>query len=166
MSHLVIRSVEPSDVPRVNAIYNTYIVDSHVSFDLEAWTEDARAQWISDKTDAGYPVFVAEIDDLVVGAAWAGPWRDKDAYAGSVETTVVFDAEYTGAGTGTVLYADLLKELESKEFHRAYAIIALPNDASVALHRKLGYRDIGVLDEVGFKDGEYISTLLMERELA
>lgn len=165
MSHLTIRPVASTDSVRVNEIYNTYIVGSHVSFDLDAWSDEARAQWLGEKTRSGYPVLVAEIDGLVVGAAWAGPWRTKSAYRGSVETTVVFDSQYTGAGTGTALYAALLEQLAEAGFHRAYAIIALPNEASVALHRKLGYRDVGVLDEVGFKDGNHISTLLMEREL-
>lgn len=165
MSHLAIRPVEPTDSGRVNEIYNTYIVGSHVSFDLDAWSDEARAQWLDEKTQGGYPVLVAEIDGLVVGAAWAGPWRTKSAYRASAETTVVFDSEYTGAGTGTALYAALLEHLAEAGFHRAYAIIALPNEASVALHRKLGYREVGVLDDVGYKDGTYISTLLMERAL-
>jgi phosphinothricin acetyltransferase len=158
--------VQPDDAARVNEIYNTYIVGSHVSFDLETWSDDVRAEWLAEKGEAGYPVLVADIGGLVVGAAWAGPWRDKRAYAGSVETTVVFDSEYTGAGTGTVLYSALLDELVSRGFHRAYAIVALPNDASIGLHHKLGYRTIGVLDEVGYKDDAYVSTMLMEKELA
>ncbi len=165
MSHLVVRGIEPEDIARVNEIYNMYIVGSHVSFDTEAWTDELRDKWIAERLDAGYPVLVAEIDELVVGAAWAGPWRDKPAYSDSTETTVVFDSDYTGAGTGTVLYTQLIEELRQRGFHRAYAIIALPNDASVALHRKLGYTEVGVLDEAGFKDDQYVSTMLMQRKL-
>ena len=165
MSHLVIRDAEAADARRINEIYNMYIVGSHVSFDTEAWSDEVRAEWLESRVAADYPVLVAEIDGLVVGAAWAGPWRDKDAYAGSVETTVVFDSDYTGAGTGTALYSGLIDRLIEHGFHRAYAIIALPNQASVALHRKLKYREVGVLDEAGFKDGEYVSTMLLERKL-
>jgi phosphinothricin acetyltransferase len=165
MSHLAIRGIQPRDTSRVNEIYNMYIVGSHVSFDTEAWTDEVRKKWLDDKIDSGYPILVAEIDGLVVGAAWAGPWRDKKAYSDSTETTVVFDSDYTGEGTGTVLYAELIEELRKRGFHRAYAIIALPNDASIALHRKLGYTEIGVLDEAGFKDDQYVSTMLMERRL-
>ena len=165
MSHLVIRAVESGDTFRVNEIYNMYIVGSNVSFDTEAWTDEKRGRWLNDKLDAGYPILIAEIDGLVVGAAWAGPWRDKKAYADSAETTVVFDSAFTGEGTGTILYADLIDELRKLGFHRAYAIIALPNDPSIALHRKLGYTEIGVLDEAGFKDDQYVSTMLMERKL-
>ena len=165
MNHLVIRAIESQDMPRVNEIYNMYIVGSHVSFDTEAWADERRAAWLNAKMEAGYPVLVAEIDGLVVGAAWAGVWRDKDAYADSTETTVVFDSDFTGEGTGTVLYAQLIEELRTRGFHRAYAVIALPNDASIALHRKLGYTEIGVLDEVGYKGDQYVSTMLMERKL-
>jgi len=71
-----------------------------------------------------------------------------------------------GKGIGMALYSKLMELLTDAKFHRAYAIIALPNDASIALHHKLGFREVGVLKEAGFKDGKYHSTMMMERELA
>jgi phosphinothricin acetyltransferase len=70
-----------------------------------------------------------------------------------------------GRGLGTALYSGLLDTLRADGFHRVFAIIALPNDASIALHRNLGYTVIGVLDEAGFKDGRYHSTMLMQLAL-
>ena len=70
-----------------------------------------------------------------------------------------------GAGLGTTLYRSLLAEVAARAFHRAYALIALPNEASVGLHRKLGFEHVGVLSEVGRKDDAYHSTLLMELKL-
>ena len=70
-----------------------------------------------------------------------------------------------GRGVGTELYRALLEAVAAAGFHRAYAIVTMPNDASVALHEKLGFRQLGVLDEVGFKAGEFHSTMLLEKKL-
>jgi phosphinothricin acetyltransferase len=162
---VVIRRAVEDDVPAMNAIYNLYIVDSHVSFDLEPWGDAKRLGWFRERTDAGYPLLVACEADRVVGASWAGPWRNKEAYRRSVESTVILVPGAEGRGLGTMLYAALLEVLREEGFHRAFAIIALPNEPSIALHNKLGYREIGTLDEAGFKDGRYHSTTLMELAL-
>jgi L-amino acid N-acyltransferase YncA len=165
MTGEAIRRAVEADVPEINAIYNEYIVDSHVSFDLEPWSDQKRLEWFRERVDAGYPLLVAIEGDRVVGASWAGPWRRKKAYRGSVESTVVLAPGVEGRGMGTALYSELLNMLRVEGFHRAFAIIALPNDPSIALHRNLGFREIGVLDEAGFKDGRFHSTMLMELAL-
>jgi len=154
------------DVAALNSIYNEYINDSHVSFDVEPWTDQKRHDWLVSRTKSGYPVLVARQDSAVVGASWAGPWQPKEAYRRSAETTIVLAPESAGHGIGRALYTALLDDLADRGFHRAYAIIALPNEASVGLHAKLGFREIGVLDEAGFKDGEFRSTMLLERALS
>ncbi|MEZ5174869.1 MAG: N-acetyltransferase family protein [Acidimicrobiia bacterium] len=163
MNRIVIRQAGPHDVATMNEIYNTVVVDSHVSFDTEPWTDDARAAWFVERTNAGFPVLVAESEGNIVGVAWSGPWRDKAAYRRSAETTVVLDPAVVGRGFGTVLLRALVDRLTEDGYHRAYAIVALPNEASVAVHKKVGYREVGVLDEAGFKNGRYISTLLLEK---
>jgi len=162
VSDITTRPATRADASAINEIYNAYIVDSHVSFDTEPWSETKRLEWFDDRHTMDYPVVVAVVDEMVVGAAWAGPWRSKSAYARAVETTVVLSRSTVGSGVGTRLYADLVERVEAAGFHRCYAIVALPNDASLALHRKLGFVDVGILDEVGFKDGRYISTMLLE----
>ena len=161
-----LRPATAEDVPRITTIYNEYVAGSHVSFDAEPWTVEERLTWFTAKDGALHQVWVAGVDGEVVGAAWSGPWRDKDAYARSVETTVVIDPAWLGAGIGTALYAALLRAVEASGAHRAYAVIALPNDASVAFHHKLGFRTIGVLDEVGEKMGRWWSTELLEKKMA
>ena len=165
MSEALVRPAVEDDVPAMNTIYNEYIVDSHVSFDTEPWTDEERHAWFQRRTDGGFPILVAEVDERVVGVAWSGPWRDKAAYRGSVETTVVLAPGESGAGVGSVLLDALLDDLAESGFHVAIAIIALPNDRSIAAHRKLGYREVGVLHEVGFKDGSFHDTVIMERKL-
>ena len=165
MSDVVIRRAIEADVPEMNAIYNEYIVDSHVSFDTEPWSNGQRLEWFRNRVADGYPILVACEGDTVVGAAWAGPWQPKRAYRSSAESTVVLSPGAEGRGLGTVLYAGLIDTLRDDGFHRVFAIIALPNDASIALHRNLGYTEIGVLDEAGYKDGQYHSTMLMQLKL-
>ncbi|MGI9667664.1 MAG: GNAT family N-acetyltransferase, partial [Acidimicrobiia bacterium] len=88
MTDVVVRDASLADAADMNAIYNEYIVDSHVSFDTAPWTDDDRLTWLRSRMEAGYPVMVAE-NDAVIGCAWSGPWRDKAAYRGSAETTIV-----------------------------------------------------------------------------
>jgi phosphinothricin acetyltransferase len=99
----------------------------------------------------------------VVGAAWSSPFRPKAAYDTSVETTIVLDPAAIGRGLGKRLLAALLDELAAEDVHRAYAVIALPNDASIALHHRLGYRSLGIQNEVGRMYGKYWDTKLLER---
>ncbi len=166
MSEIVIRSAIEADVPQMNAIYNTYIVGSHVSFATEPWSEGDRLAWFRERRDAGYPVLVACDGERVVGTSWSGPYRPKKAYRSSVETTIVLAEGESGRGVGSALHSELIRRLKDAGFHRAIGIIALPNDSSIVLHRKLGYREVGVLDESGYKDGKYHSTMLMELALS
>lgn len=165
MSDLIIRPATVEDAHGINAIYNEFIVDSPVSFDTAPWTDEEREQWLRGTFDGGYPVLVAADAKGVIGASWAGPWRDKAAYRLSVETTIVLVPGSEGSGLGTALYRELLVEVADRSFHRAYAIITLPNDASIGLHRKLGFSEVGILDEAGYKDGGFHSTMLMELRL-
>lgn len=157
-----IRHATEADLDRITEIYDQYVVDSHVSFDTEPWSPERRREWWASYQGR---VLVAERNGVVVGTAFAGPYRHKRAYASTVETTIVLDAAATGTGLGTALLGDLVELLRDQGMHRAIAIIALPNDASVAVHRKLGYREVGTLDEVGFKMGRYWSTMIMELRL-
>lgn len=101
----------------------------------------------------------------VVGVAWSGPWREKQAYASSAETTIALDPASAGVGIGTFLYGQLIGRLRDLGFHRCYGVVALPNAGSVALHHKLGFTEVGVLDESGYKDGSFVSTVLLELKL-
>ena len=165
MDATLIRRAEAGDLPRLTEIYNQYIVDSHVSFDTEPWTLDQRREWwrTYETGDGPWQAWVAEVDGRVIGGSWSSRFRPRTAYDSSVETTIVFDPDATGRGLGTRLYRALLDDLDARGVHRQYAIIALPNDSSVALHHKLGYETQAVQDEVGFKHGRYWSTMLLQR---
>jgi L-amino acid N-acyltransferase YncA len=162
---VVVVPATDADIDEMNRIYNQVIVGSHVSFDTEPWTHDQRSVWLVDRNSRGYPVLVARERGQILGVAWSGPWRDKPAYALSVETTIVLDAASTGIGVGSHLYGQLISQLRALGFHRCYGVVALPNDPSVTLHHKLGFTEAGVLDEVGYKDGSFVSIVLLELKL-
>ena len=164
--NVLIRSARGSDLARINEIYNVYIVDSPISFDLEPWDLEQRATWWDHYADTGpYRVIVAEVDGRVVGATYSTRYREKAAYQSSVETTVVLDPAYVAVGIGRQLLTTVLETLQSEGVHRAYAIITVPNEASVRLHEGLGYRLVGMLDDVGFKLGRYWPTAILEKRL-
>ncbi len=160
---LSIRHATTADLARINTIYNTYVVGRHTSFDIEPWTIEERGGWFATHGVTGrYQVLVAELDGEVIGFASSSPHRDKAGYDTSVETTVVLDETVTGRGIGGRLMTAILDRLRIEDIHRVYALIALPNEPSVALHARLGYRRVGILNEVGHKLDRFHSVLIME----
>jgi phosphinothricin acetyltransferase len=154
------------DLPALTAIYNHYVVETAVTFDLKPFAVDERRGWFDQYAATGpHRLLVAERDGVAVGYATSSRFRPKAAYQPSVEVTVYLDPARVGGGTGTLLYQRLFEELANEPVHRAYAGIALPNPASVALHRKFGFHDVGTLHEVGHKHGQWWDVLWMERTL-
>lgn len=164
MGEVGVRRATAADLPDITRIYDCYIVESHVSFDVEPWSTERRRRWWDEhQGHRRLVVLVAETGGAVVGTAYSSWYRPKAGYERSVETSIVLDPAHVGRGTGTVLYGALLDELAAAGTHRAYAVVALPNDRSIALHHALGFRDVGVEDESGFKLGQYWSTATLEK---
>jgi phosphinothricin acetyltransferase len=161
-----VRAGRPDDLPALTAIYNHFVRHSHATFDLEPFTVEARREWFGHYDVTGpHRLLVAEVDGAVRGWATSGTFRTKPAYARSVETTVYCDPDATGQGLGSALYGELLGVLGGEDVHRAYAGVALPNDASVALHERFGFRAAGTFHEVGHKFGSWWDVRWYERAL-
>ena len=161
-----IRPARVDDLERINEIYNTTVVDSHISFETEPWDLERRQIWWQRYAGVGpFRALVAEDDRAVVGVAYSSPYRPKAAYRTSMETTIVLDPTFVGRGIGRRLLSAILDALAGEGAHRAYAIVALPNDASIGLHESLGFRAVGILDESGYKLGRYWSTMILEKRL-
>ncbi|MGI9484231.1 MAG: GNAT family N-acetyltransferase [Hyphomicrobiales bacterium] len=161
---LIMRSGVPEDVPVLLDIYNHYVRTSPVTFDIEPVSLDARRKWFKQFSyDGPHQLVVAERGGQVLGYAHSTSFRPKPAYARSVETTVYVTPESAGEGIAGKLYEHLLARLDEAGVHRAYAIITLPNDASIALHERAGFKELAVLSEVGDKFGKFWNTLWMER---
>ena len=160
-----IRNARRSDLPRLLEIYNHYIELTHITFDTEPLTLEERRRWFSAFKDAGpHVLLVAESEGVVAGYASSRAFRARSAYARSVETSVYLAAEATGVGLGTTLYNGLLKSLEAEQsVHRAYGGIAIPNRASIALHERLGFKQVARFSEVGYKFDRYWDVVWFER---
>lgn len=162
--HVTIRDAGTHDLDAITTIYDQYIVDSAVSFDTEPWSRARRLAWWDDHQGHDrLVVLVAERAGAVIGTAYSSWWRPKDAYEHSVETSIVLDRDAVGGGLGTRLYGALLDRLAAASVHRAYAVVTLPNPASVALHHRMGFVDNGIQDECGWKLGRWWSTLTLEK---
>jgi L-amino acid N-acyltransferase YncA len=149
-----IRRAQPEDAAAIAAIYAPYVTDGVVSFELVAPDASEMAARMARLAPA-YPWLVCEAEGELLGYAYAGPFKERAAYAWSVETTVYLAPRAHRRGIGRALYRRLHAILGLQGFHAAFGVIALPNAASVGLHEACGYRPLGVLPEVGFKFGAW-----------
>lgn len=160
-----VRPGEERDLPALTEIYNHFVEHTHITFDLEPFTVEQRREWFSHYAATGrHRLLVAEsAGGRVLGYATSGRFRDKPAYAPSVETTVYCAPTAVGCGVGSALYSALFELLRGEDVHRAYAGVALPNDASLALHRRFDFTEIGTFGEVGRKFGKWWDVTWLER---
>lgn len=156
MRDLLIRPAERRDLARITDIYNYYVLNTPVTFDVAAYTVAGRESWFSQFGMTGrYRLFVAEENSVVMGYAGTTWFRPKAAYETTVETTIYCAAEAVGKGIGRLLYAELFQKLKGEDIHRFVAGYALPNVASERLHRRFGFEIVGVFSENGRKFGKY-----------
>lgn len=162
----VVRAATGDDLAAIHDIYNHYVSTTAVTFDVTATPMAERRQWFEQFGEHGARrLLVAECDRELAGFASSHAYRARPAYTTTVETSVYCAPGLTGRGLGTQLYAALFEAMRGEDLHRAIAGITLPNDASVRLHRRFGFREIGVQHEVGRKFGRYWDVLLLERAL-
>lgn len=151
-------SVRPAiddDAAAVAEIYNHYVRTSHATFDVEPVGIDERRGWLAEHAGGPHRVFVALDGEHVVGFARSGRYRLRAAYETTVETGAYVNPTFVGRGVGAALYRALFKALEGEDVHRALAGIVLPNDASIALHERSGFRCVAHFSEQGRKFGRY-----------
>jgi phosphinothricin acetyltransferase len=163
---VIVRSAKEPDLEALNELYNHYIATSHVTFDLEPVTLDARREWFSHYGATGrYRVLVAEARSRLIGYASSSRYRPKPGYETSVETSIYLAPGATGRGIGVGLYKALFQALEGQDLQRAYAGIAQPNPASVRLHERFGFRQVAYFTEQGRKLGRYWDVAWFEKAL-
>ncbi len=164
----LIRPAACVDLPALVDIYNHYVRETPVTFDTEPFTVETREAWFSSFSEDGpYWLLVATQDGAVRGYASSSCFKPRKAYDISVETTIYLDPAATGNGVGTALCGALIDALvEDARLHRAYGGIALPNDASVALHETFGFQHVGTYREVGRKFDRYWDVAWFEKDLS
>ena len=161
-----IRDATPDDAPAIQVIYAHHVTTGLASFEEEA---PAVADMIARQESArvgGYPYLVAVRDGAILGYAYASSYRPRRAYRYTVEDSVYVGAELAGQGIGSALLAALIARCEAGPLRQMIAVIGNSGNAgSIALHRRFGFTDVGVLRSVGFKHGQWVDTVLMQRSL-
>jgi len=159
-----IRLARPSDSEAIRQIYNLEVSTSTVTFDLVPRTASEQLQWLEARSGA-HAVIVAEVDGEVIGFASLSPFRDRPAYNSTVENSVYVRNDHRGTGVGAALLEELTKLAAQHGFHTVIARIVGGHDASIALHRRLGFEVVGTEREVGRKFGKWLDVVVMQRLL-
>lgn len=149
-----VRVASADDAEAIAAIYAPYVLETAISFEETPPSPEEMADRIR-ATLAFHPFLVFAEDDVVIGYAYAGAHRAREAYRWSVDVTVYAARGLQRRGIGRALYSVLLAGLKQQGLHSAFAGIALPNAASVGLHEAMGFTPLGVYREVGFKHGAW-----------
>lgn len=152
----MIRPATAEDCDEIAAIYDDYVRQTVVTFEESPVSGGEIARRMEKVRGLGLPYLVLEQEKQVRGYAYAGRWHERSAYRFTAETTIYLDAQQVGRGLGTTLYTTLLEQLRALGLHTAIGSIALPNPGSVALHEKLGFRQVAHHCEVGFKQGRWV----------
>jgi L-amino acid N-acyltransferase YncA len=150
-----IRFVDPADAAGILAIYAPYCESTCVSFEIVAPTCAQMEQRINHVT-AGYPWLIGEIDGQMAGYVYASQHRERAAYRWSVDVAVYVASQFQRRGIGRILYQALFSILREQGYFKAFAGVSLPNEASVALHERMGFRRAAVFSGVGYKFGRWI----------
>jgi len=149
-----IRTATALDAPAIAAIYAPVVRDTAISFETEVPASDVMARRIAGAL-AAHPWLVAERGNEILGYAYAGKHRERAAYRWSVDVSAYVREDARRMGIGRAMYERLLVILQTQGFRSAFAGIALPNPASVALHEAVGFRPLGIYKDVGFKLGRW-----------
>ena len=160
---VLVRLAEAEDAAAIAAIYRPYVEGTTISFEEEAPDADEIAERM---TSPIHPWLVAEEEGRVLGYASTAPMRGRRAYRWSVESGIYVDGAAQGRGIGRQLLSAHLDLLERQGFVTVIAGIALPNEASVALHERLGFKLSGIERGVGFKLGKWVDVGRWQRDLA
>jgi L-amino acid N-acyltransferase YncA len=158
------RAAEP-DAQSIADIYNWYVLNTAITFETEPVTLDEMRRRIEERLTT-HDWLVAEVNREIAGYAYYGNFRPRAAYFHTVESTIYMSPESTGKGIGTALYSALIRSAAEKRFREIIGVIALPNESSVRLHSKAGFREAGRLEGVGKKFGNFIDVAFWQRSMA
>jgi len=159
-----IRLARPGDAAALRAIYNAEVSGSTVTFDIEPRTHAEQLAWI-DRHQGAHPAVVAVDGEVVAGFGSLSPFRERAAYATTVEDSVYVAGDHRGRGVGRLLLEELVGLATRQGFHTVMARTSGDNEPSIALHRACGFVLVGVEKEVGRKFGRWIDVAVLQRML-
>ncbi len=163
----VIRLATPADLPSVREIYNHYVMNSTVTFDEKAMTLAELRRKFARVEKLGMPYLVAENPrGQLLGYAYVYPWKEKAAYRFTVEDSIYLGPAATGKGLGKALMAELIAASKAAGIREIIAVIADKGaDASIAMHKNFGFKEIGHMGKVGYKFDRWLGTVLLQKSL-
>lgn len=163
---ITLRAATPDDAAAILAIYAPYVVTNAVSFESKPPSQEEMHQRIADAADLHpWIVGVDQESGIVLGYAFAKPFRPGPAYRFAVETACYVSGEIEGQGLRRTLYQALLATLTQQNFTQAVSTLTMPNDKLIQLHEAIGFRRAGVYREITFKNGQWIDVGLWQRSL-
>jgi L-amino acid N-acyltransferase YncA len=166
MTKSAVRAATAADIAAIAAIYRTAVLQGTASFELEPPDEAEMSGRFTAITAAGYPYFVATLDERVVGYAYASAYRTRPAYRFTVEDSVYIAPDAQGKGVGRSLLRALVAASTADGSRLMVAVIGdSRNFASIALHRSAGFRFCGTIHSVGYKFGRWLDSVIMELPL-
>ena len=162
----IVRDAASGDFGAIARIYSYYVENALATFEEVApAADDLRARHAA-IAGAGLPYLVAELDGAVAGYAYASAYRPRSAYRHTIEDSVYVADGFGGRGIGLALLTALIERCECGPWRQMIAVIGNSGNAgSIALHARLGFEQVGVLRNVGFKHGRWVDTVLMQRAL-
>jgi phosphinothricin acetyltransferase len=166
MTTTAIRPATLADIPAITRIYAHAVRHGTATFELEPPDEAEMTQRMKALLDGGFPYLVAENGGTLAGYAYAGLYRTRPAYRFTVEDSIYVDPNGHRRGIGRMLLARLIEEAERRGFRQMIAVIGdSAQTPSIEVHRALGFRMIGNIENVGFKFGRWLDSVLMQRDL-
>ena len=161
------RDAKPADLPHIREIYNYYVRNSTVTFDTEAMTLRAWKTKYAYLAKLGMPFIVAESPrGIILGYALVAPWKQKRAYRFTVENSIYLGPAAAGKGLGQALLAELIEKSKAAGLKEIIAVIADQGaGASLHLHEKFGFKEIGRMGRVGYKFDRWLGTVMMQKSL-
>ena len=163
---LLIRPSSPADLPAITAIYAHHVTHGKGSFELDAPDLEEMTRRRTDVLTKGLPHLVASRGAEVLGFAYAGTFRPRPAFRFLAEDSVYIHADHAGQGIGRALLAELLRHCEALGIRQMLAVIGDSGNAgSMGLHRSLGFEQSGILKASGWKHGQWLDTVFMQKAL-
>lgn len=162
---ITIRQAKEDDVEELLSIYNDIIRDTTAVFEYNPHTMAMRQAWFASKKKEGYPVFIAEENEKILGFSSFGPFRAWPAYKYSVENSVYVANGYRGRGIGKLLIPPLINAAIQRDMHVMVASIEATNASSLRLHESFGFEEVAHFKQVGYKFGRWLDLKFLQLTL-